>query len=462
MIRSVQLATGGAFAAGVLNLDRKLQTQCEYNSGQLHTTRAEEYGSNSLISPRQSLFTQVSHHCKQNIVLEYAQVVFNSGTFIPASKLTDEAVYFPAHTNHEGLGMCKLLFYRDDEFSPTSKLETRDKIQTEIESSQNRALEHPHGVRPMELTRRGQMQAIALGKRLRNRYRTFLIPSNWTMACNRLITSRTLLMENCVDTLNGVISGLFETSIPSDAAAVVSVRHLKDKETEWFQAFVGPSSSEILKAAFTSAIERKATEINKQTRACTLFGSATSLLGTKGSWDAASTNPYIFVELRRHLSCIDSPGDTYGEKVEQTEKDLNQLASSLMYEGLTGGSESNRIMTCRLLIGKFVRKLIETLESDTLPQRLDLISTDDITLMALYTCLDPYGKAADRTRIWPRGCADVTFEVWREQESNLKLVRILLNGKPFRLPGIPCSTGGEFYDIDTLKYTFREYSESAE
>mmetsp|Transcript_11810 Transcript_11810/g.13662 ORF Transcript_11810/g.13662 Transcript_11810/m.13662 type:complete len:503 (-) Transcript_11810:131-1639(-) len=412
---------------------------------------------------------RLHHYSKLDLELEYSQVIFTSGARVPASPLVSKSatstIFYPADTNHEGLNLVPILFYRESDSDSESddnalpdpnerKLVSKEHVQNEIESTISRSLLHKNGVRPMELTRKGQKQAIDLGKRLRERYRGRIIPSMWSSRCNDLIKTKSLLSESCINTAQGVLTGLYEGRIPEEMPALVNVKPLKGEE-EWMQAAVG-SWCPILQKLFFSAMHVSAGKLLDTKEGKQISKVMNDKLGFRYGDRTKVDNEFCLLEFRDLIVSNSIHSDTKPNM--KLEDRVNALAAKQVFESCSGGCEDNRVQVTRLLIGRFLRRLVDNLENDNPSKRLQLFATDDITMMALYMCIDPYGKdPEENTRRWPSFCDELSFELWRDRTSGIKLVRVLLRGEPFHLPGIPCATGGSFYDMDTFRNALQKY-----
>jgi len=310
------------------------------------------------------------------------------------------------------------------------------------------------GAIPARLTGVGMRQAIELGRKLHARYvHSGFLSKQWVDARGHVYV-RSTATERTVETVQGVLSGLYPHQITPENPAIVHIR--AKGEPEWAAPNFGrwcprlqqmmEQAIQVLSAPITDEAKTLLEELKEHVK-----------LTIPKRAGAFSLSVY-----RDQLACREAHNKAPPKGVEKVENAMKRLEiedKDQITRVFSGGELELRDEAVRLQAGRMMRRIVEDLENPTPEKKLILYSGHDWSIIMLLMCLDPEGDNPE-TRHWPGFCSDITIERWgnTSHPEREPCIRLMLNGKPLRLSHLdPTNKLDGFYTMSSFKQYIEKF-----
>lgn len=295
-----------------------------------------------------------------------------------------------------------------------------------VDATQRRTV-LPGGCRSGELTRTGYQQATLLGQRLRSMYGEALDMASDDFT-DRL-SARTTHVARCVLSLRGVLEGL---RLDEQQPIMVDTVHISE---EWLT----PQQRQCARLAelWSDLLENR--HKFRQSIHADVLKDIAGRLPEEVRQEYGV--PWRAVPLKDALIARASLGAPLPWDLTDDDLENLDLAAAAEVAGLMGVNiPKNSKELLRLSAGRLIHELASDLQSPR-AKTFRLVAGHDTTIKPLLVALDLYDHR------WPPFCACVAVEVYEENASSDRYVRVLYNGAT---AAHVASDGGAFYVAQPL------------
>lgn len=292
----------------------------------------------------------------------------------------------------------------------------------------------PGGCHKGELTILGKMQAFELGKDLRQRYCDELgfLPAEYSQGD---ISAHTTNMARTVQTLTGVVSGLYPDVPDSSPLQVTTVG---DHEEFMYANSAGCPQLKLLMKENRKGVQELLRESEE-------FKRLSKEIEERS--DGAVTPPFNVIDLYDAFTAVRSHGKKLPEWMDlKLYADIEALAVRRI-NLLFNPNSAHLADVLHLGMGRLLQELVQNMEScitGSSSEKLHLFSGHDTTVVPL---LAAFGMELDH---WPPYASHVELELWQcpsDSNTSAYYVRVVYNGDEVTWPGL---AAGEMCDLGHL------------